>query len=38
MKRLLAISAATAVLAAVSPFAIAQSGGMKGMDMKHMDM
>ena len=34
MKRLLAISAATAVLAAVSPFAIAQSSGMKGMDMK----
>jgi len=38
MKRLLAISAATAVLAAVSPFAIAQSSGMKGMDMKDMDM
>ena len=38
MKRLLAISAAAAVLAAVSPFAIGQSGGMKGMDMKDMDM
>jgi Cu(I)/Ag(I) efflux system periplasmic protein CusF len=36
MKRL-AVSAATAVLAAVSPFAIAQSSGMKGMDMKDMD-
>jgi Cu(I)/Ag(I) efflux system periplasmic protein CusF len=38
MKHLLAISAAAAVLAAVSPFAIAQSDGMKGMDMKDMDM
>jgi Cu(I)/Ag(I) efflux system periplasmic protein CusF len=38
MKHLLAISAAAAVLAAVSPFAIAQSDGMKGMDMKGMDM
>ena len=38
MKHLLAISATAAVLAAVSPFAIAQSGGMKGMDMKDMDM
>ena len=37
MKRLLAISAA-AVLAAVSPFAVAQSDSMKGMDMKGMDM
>ena len=36
MKRLLVISAAAAVLAAVSPFAIAQSGDMKGMDMKDM--
>jgi Cu/Ag efflux protein CusF len=34
MKRLLAISATAAVLVAVSPFAIAQSGDMKGMDMK----
>jgi Cu(I)/Ag(I) efflux system protein CusF len=34
MKRVLAISAAAAVLAAVSPFAAAQ---MKGMDMKDMD-
>jgi Cu(I)/Ag(I) efflux system periplasmic protein CusF len=34
MKRLLAISATAAVLAAVSSFAIAQSGEMKGMDMK----
>ena len=33
MKHLLAISAA-AVLAAVSPFTVAQSDGMKGMDMK----
>ena len=38
MKRLLAISAAAVVFAAVSPFAVAQSGGMKGMDMKDMDM
>jgi Cu(I)/Ag(I) efflux system protein CusF len=38
MKRLLVISAAAGVLVAVSPFAIAQSGGMKGMDMKDMDM
>jgi Cu(I)/Ag(I) efflux system periplasmic protein CusF len=41
MKHLLAISAAAAVLAALSPFAIAQSSGMKGMDMKDekgMDM
>jgi Cu/Ag efflux protein CusF len=34
MKHLLAISATAAVLATVSPFAIGQSGGMKGMDMK----
>jgi Cu/Ag efflux protein CusF len=34
MKHLLAISAAAALFAAVSPFAVAQSGGMKGMDMK----
>jgi Cu(I)/Ag(I) efflux system periplasmic protein CusF len=34
MKHLLVISATAAVLAAVSPFAIAQSGDMKGMDMK----
>ncbi len=34
MKHLLAISAAAAALAAVSPFAIAQSDSMKGMDMK----
>ena len=34
MKHLLAIPAAAAVLAAVSPFAIAQSDSMKGMDMK----
>jgi Cu/Ag efflux protein CusF len=38
MKRLFAISAAAAVLAAVSPFAVAQSDSMKGMDMKGMDM
>jgi len=40
MKRLLVISAAAAVLAAVPPFAIAQMDGMKGMDMdkKGMDM
>jgi Cu(I)/Ag(I) efflux system periplasmic protein CusF len=40
MKRLLVISAAAAVLASLSPFAIAQSDGMKGMDMdkKGMDM
>jgi Cu(I)/Ag(I) efflux system protein CusF len=38
MKHLLAISAAAAVLAAISPFAAAQSGSMKGMDMKDMDM
>jgi Cu(I)/Ag(I) efflux system periplasmic protein CusF len=40
MKHLLAISATLAVFAAVSPFAIAQSGDMKGMDMdkKGMDM
>jgi len=40
MKHLFAISAAAAVLAAVSPFAIAQMDGMKGMDMdkKGMDM
>ena len=41
MKHLLAISAAAAVLAAVTPFAIAQSDSMKGMDMKDhqgMDM
>jgi Cu(I)/Ag(I) efflux system periplasmic protein CusF len=38
MKHLLAIFAAAAVLAAVSPFATAQSDGMKGMDMKGMDM
>jgi Cu(I)/Ag(I) efflux system periplasmic protein CusF len=33
MKHLFAISAAVAVLAGASPFAIAQSDGMKGMDM-----
>jgi Cu(I)/Ag(I) efflux system periplasmic protein CusF len=40
MKHLFAISAAVTVLAAISPFAIAQSDGMKGMDMnkKGMDM
>ena len=38
MKHLLATSAAAAVLAAVSPFAFAQSDSMKGMDMKGMDM
>jgi len=38
MKHLLAISAAAAALAAVSPFAIAQSDSMKGMDMKGVDM
>jgi len=41
MKHLLAISGAAAVLAAVSPFAVAQSDSMKGMDMKDhkgMDM
>jgi Cu(I)/Ag(I) efflux system periplasmic protein CusF len=40
MKHLFAISAAVAVLAGASPFAIAQSDGMKGMDMdkKGMDM
>jgi len=34
MKHLLAIAAAAAVLAALTPFAIAQSDSMKGMDMK----
>jgi Cu(I)/Ag(I) efflux system periplasmic protein CusF len=34
MKRLLAISAASAVLAAVPLFVIAQPGGMADMDMK----
>jgi Cu(I)/Ag(I) efflux system protein CusF len=38
MKHLLAISGAAAVLAAVSPFAVAQSDSMKDMDMKGMDM
>ena len=41
MKRLLAMSAAVGVFAAVSPLAIGQSGGMKDMDMKDhkgMDM
>jgi len=37
MKHLLVISAAAALLAAVSPFAVAQSSGMKGMDMKGME-
>jgi Cu(I)/Ag(I) efflux system periplasmic protein CusF len=38
MKRRLAISTAVAVFVAVSPVAIAQSGDMKGMDKKGMDM
>jgi Cu(I)/Ag(I) efflux system periplasmic protein CusF len=38
MKHLLAISSATAVLAAVSSLALAQSDSMKGMDMKGTDM
>jgi Cu(I)/Ag(I) efflux system protein CusF len=38
MKHLLVISAAAAALAAVSPFTLAQSDSMKGMDMKGMDM
>jgi Cu(I)/Ag(I) efflux system protein CusF len=41
MKHLFAISAAAAVLAAVSPFALAQSDAIRAMDMKDhkgMDM
>ena len=37
MKRLVALSVVLAVSAAAAPVSRAQSGGMKGMDMKDMD-